>query len=99
MDIRSYSWSPRAASLAFALTASSVFAAPAGGGFALQGAVIASGGVARATSACFELSATIGEPTAGVATGNGITLVSGFWAAPIAHPDELFRSSFEGCAL
>lgn len=99
MDIQSCSRRRRApaGALAIALAASSVLAAPAGGGFALQGAVIASGGVARATSACFDLSATIGEPTAGVATGNSVAIVSGFWAAPVARPDELFRSSFERC--
>ncbi|MBA8889684.1 hypothetical protein FHW12_003930 [Dokdonella fugitiva] len=100
MDIQSCSRRRRApaTALVVALAASSVFAAPAGGGYALQGSVIASGGVARATSACFDLSATIGEPTAGVATGGSLALVSGFWAAPVARPDELFRSSFEGCA-
>jgi len=100
MDIQSC-WRRRhapASVLAVVLAVSSAFAAPAGGGFALQGSVIASGGVARATSACFDLSATIGEPTAGVATGGSLALVSGFWAAPVARPDELFRSSFEGCA-
>ena len=98
MNIQSYSWSRRASALALALIASSVLAAPTGAGFVLQGAVIASGGIARATSACFDLAGTIGEPTAGVATANAIVLVSGFWAAPVAHPDELFRSSFESCA-
>ena len=98
MDIQSCWRRAPASVLAVALAASSAFAAPAGGGLALQGSVIASGGVARATSACFDLSATIGEPTAGVAAGGDVALVSGFWATPVAHPDELFRSSFERCA-
>jgi len=29
--------------------------------------------------------------------GSSVTLVSGFWAAPVAQTDELFRSSFERC--
>lgn len=100
MDMKSYSRWRRAPATAWmvALAASSALAAPVGAGVALQRAVIASGGVTRATSACFDLSATIGEPTAGVATGNGMALVSGFWAAPVARPDALFRSSFERCA-
>lgn len=100
MSIQSYSRrrSACAVACAIALAATTAFATPAGGGFVLQGAVIASGGVSRATSACFELSATIGEPTAGVASAGVLALVSGFWAAPVARPDALFRSSFEGCA-
>src|SRR5690606_21808970 len=38
---------------------------PAGSEFALQGQVIAGGGVGHARNGCFELSATLGEPTAG----------------------------------
>jgi len=100
MDIQSFARRSRvpATAWAVALAASTAFAAPAGGGFTLQGAVIASGGVSRASSACFDVSATIGEPAAGVATGNGVALVSGFWAAPVERPDQLFRSSFERCA-
>lgn len=100
MDIQSYAHRRRgpAAICAIALAASTAFAAPAGGGFALQGAVIASGGVSRASNVCFGLSATIGEPTAGVTAGNGVTVVSGFWAAPVERPDQLFRTSFERCA-
>ena len=88
----------RAVALAAALTASTVLAAPVGGVYALRGTVVASGGVSRATSACFDLSATLGEPVAGVVGGNGVSIVSGFWAAPVARSDELFRSSFERCA-
>ena len=100
MDIQSCWRRRRAPSsvVAVALAASSVFAAPAGGSFALQGAAIASGGDTRATSACFDLSGTIGEPTAGFAAGGDVALVSGFWATSVARPDELFRSSFERCA-
>ena len=100
MDIQSFARRSRvpATAWAVALAASTAFAAPAGGGFTLQGAVIASGGVSRASSACFDMSATIGEPAAGIATGNGVALVSGFWAAPVERPDQLFRSSFERCA-
>ncbi|HEU4663759.1 MAG TPA: hypothetical protein VFS55_06995 [Dokdonella sp.] len=91
----------RAAALAVALAvavaaSTTLLAAPGGAGFALQGSVIASGGVSHATASCFDLSATIGEPTAGVASGGGFELVSGFWSAPVVR-DELFRSSFEGC--
>ncbi|HEY6942179.1 hypothetical protein [Dokdonella sp.] len=89
----------RAAALAVSLVlvaSTTLLAAPTGAGFALQGSVIASGGVSRATATCFDLSATIGEPTAGVASGGGFELVSGFWSAPVVR-DELFRSSFEGC--
>lgn len=70
---------------------------PAGSEFALQGQVIAGGGVGHARNGCFELSATLGEPTAGSAAANGYAVVSGFWAAPVADPDQMFRSSFEEC--
>ena len=77
--------------------ASTVLAAP-GGNFSLQRAVIAAGGATRLQSACFTVSATAGEPAAGAMHGNNVTLVSGFWAAPVAQTDELFRSSFERCS-
>lgn len=99
MDIRSWyckgHW--RAGALAMTLMASPVLASPDGGVYALRGAVIAGGGVSHAKNACFDLSATIGEPVAGVVAGNGVSIVSGFWALPVAQ-DQLFRSSFERCA-
>lgn len=72
-------------------------AASAGGVYALDGHVIAGGGVSRAHSACFDLSGTIGEATAGMASAGSHAVVSGFWAAPVGHPDEMFKSSFEDC--
>ena len=70
----------------------------AGVQFALQGSVIAGGGIDRARSACFDLSATIGQPIAGAAASDRYFLNSGFWAIPGAGRDSLFRSSFEDCS-
>jgi hypothetical protein len=83
--------------VAIAMLATSGSASSAGSGYSLQSHVIASGGVSAAHSACFDLSATIGEPTAGSAAGGTFSMVSGFWAARVARPDSVFRSSFEGC--
>jgi hypothetical protein len=82
---------------AIALSAGSGSALSAGNGLSLQGHVVASGGVSRAHGGCFDVSGTIGEATAGSATGSTFTVISGFWAAPVAHPDALFRTSFEAC--
>ncbi len=99
--MKSYVHARRCATLpiaaAIALSAGSGIAVPAGNGFSLQGQVVASGGVSRAHGGCFDVSGTIGEPTAGSASGNMFTLISGFWAAPVAHADALFRTSFEEC--
>lgn len=75
-----------------------VAATPRGGGFAIEDALIAGGGVAQARGGCFELSATIAQATVGTATGGDYALVSGFWARPVAHPDQLLRTGFEACA-
>ena len=98
MDIQIHACRRSRPALAFVLgvAASTVLAAPSGT-FALQRAVIAAGGATRLQSACFTVSATAGEPAAGAMHGSSVTLVSGFWAAPVAHTDELFRSSFERC--
>lgn len=65
--------------------------------FALAGHVIAGGGVSHARNECFGLSGTLGETTAGSAAAAGYAVASGFWAAPVAGPDQMFRSSFEDC--
>ena len=82
---------------AIALNAGSGSALSAGNGFSLQGHVVGSGGVSRARGGCFDMSGTIGEATAGSATNSTFAVVSGFWAAPVTHPDALFRTSFEAC--
>jgi hypothetical protein len=55
-------------------------------------------GVSNATSACFRVSGTLGQPVPGHATGGNFVLVSGFWAgAPTARLDTIFFNGFEGC--
>jgi hypothetical protein len=69
----------------------------AGGVFALGAGTIAGGGVSHARGGCFDLSGTVGEPAAGVVSGGGYVLVSGFQAAQAARADQLLRAGFEGC--
>jgi len=64
--------------------------------YAITASVIAGGGIARATNACFELAGTIGQPTAGVSQGADYQLRTGFWGGAVLA-DSLFRSSFEEC--
>jgi len=91
-------WLPAIPLAAAVLAAGDVAAVSRGASYALEGSVIAGGGVARARGGCFELSGTIAQPVAGTSAGAGFEVTSGFWAQPIARPDQLFRSGFEGCS-
>ena len=91
---------PRWRRPALRIAALAALAAGAGsaiaGGYTLGAGLIA-GGAGRAQGGCFGLSATIGQPVAGIGTGGSYTLVSGFWAAQSARPDQLLKTGFEGC--
>ena len=65
-------------------------------GYAISASVIAAGGITRATSACFELAGTSGQPAVGVTQGATYELRAGFWGNAV-FADSLFRSSFEDC--
>jgi hypothetical protein len=59
--------------------------------FVLNWWTISAGG-GTSSSATFTLSATLGQPVAGVPmTGGGFTVTGGFWAppAPVLHPGDL----------
>ncbi|PZQ09983.1 MAG: hypothetical protein DI564_16760 [Rhodanobacter denitrificans] len=72
-------------------------AAPAGAdAFQVTRHAIAGGGTARARSACFDLAGTIGQPVAGVSSGGGFTVTSGFWTG-VRPDDSILRTSFEDC--
>ena len=47
--------------------------------FEITRSTIDGGGTTRSTGEEFELSATIGQPDAGIMEGNGFTLSGGFW--------------------
>ncbi|HEY6543594.1 MAG TPA: hypothetical protein VIZ64_01725 [Dokdonella sp.] len=86
-----------AAAFAIALAVSPGVAAPAGAGFEIPQSVLAGGGIGDARGGCFALSGTVAQPLGGSASGGGYTIVSGFWAAPVARPDALLRTGFEDC--
>lgn len=70
---------------------------PEGGpDYQIVSAVVAGGGISRTQNACFELSATAGQPVVGSSANSSFSLVAGFWAGAV-HGDTLFRSSFEAC--
>jgi RHS repeat-associated protein len=52
-----------------------------GGGYDLTWRTIDAGGVTLSTGGGYELSATVGQPDAGMATGGGFELAFGFWPA------------------
>lgn len=64
--------------------------------FLISQHVIAGGGVAHASSPCFDLAGTIGQPVAGRTQGGAFALDAGFWGAT-ASTDSIFRNSFEAC--
>ena len=60
--------------------------------------VLAGGGTSLARSACFTLSATIGQPALGAISNGIFALDAGFWIAPAPLGDILFQDSFEKCS-
>jgi hypothetical protein len=90
--------------MAMTLTVAGVLAAMgpstsrADDGFAISQHQIASGGISRAHSDCFDLSATLGQAAIGVSSGGAFDLVAGFWATQTsAGTDSIFNESFEDC--
>jgi len=75
-----------------------LFPAAGSGTFSIDATMVASGSTTRAASPCFHLSATIGEPVAGVASSATFYLVAGSGANVPADGDDLFFNSFEDCA-
>lgn len=68
------------------------------GGFAIDDAVIASGGGRSAsTGGCLAVLGTIGQDTVGTASGAGYTVRSGFWAGAAGRSDALFNHGFQEC--
>jgi Zn-dependent metalloprotease len=57
-----------------------------GGGYDLTWRTIDAGGVTLSTGGGYELSATIGQPDAGMATGGGFELAFGFWPGHVSNP-------------
>jgi hypothetical protein len=94
--VRPHWRSPALRFAALAALVAGAGSAIAGGAYTLGGGMIAGGG-GRAQAGCFGLSGTIGQPVAGVGAGGSYTLVSGFWAAQSARPDQLLKTGFEGC--
>lgn len=68
--------------------------APRGNDFEIVSHVIAGGGVSAAENDCFSLSATIGQPVVGRASGGDFVVTTGFWAAP-ALGNVIFSNGFE----
>ncbi len=64
--------------------------------FRISQRVLAGGGVSHASSACFDLAATIAEPIVGRSSGGAFVLVAGFLGEAEAR-GSIFRSSFEDC--
>lgn len=83
-------------------TFGTVLAAPAAlavDTFSISGHVIAAGAAQQRQSACFTLSASIGQAVIGGAfTSTDFTEYAGFWRAFPPTPDSVFSSSFENCA-
>jgi len=66
--------------------------------FTIDQHVFAAGAAQQRTSACFTLSATIGQAgTGGVYTSADFSLLAGFWRAAPPAQDSVFSSSFEDC--
>jgi hypothetical protein len=66
--------------------------------YSISGHVIAGGVAQDRQSACFTLSATIGQAVIGGAfTSTDFAEYAGFWRAFPPTPDSVFSSSFENC--
>ena len=63
----------------------------------IQAHVLAAGTPVPSGSACFRLSATVGEPVAGFSSSTDFTLSGGFRAMVPSQGDDLFFNGFESC--
>ena len=89
--------SVRAVFAALALSAGVAPAALAVDTFTIRGDVVAGGGLIRAGSACFALSATSGQAAFFSGTSANFSIAPGYWRAHPPSPESLFASSFESC--
>jgi hypothetical protein len=65
--------------------------------FTLDSHVISTGSSVRATSACFRLSSTIGEPAAGYSSSFSYSMIAGFRAKLPTAGDDIFFDGFQDC--
>jgi len=65
--------------------------------FTLDSHVISTGSSLRATSACFRLSSTIGEPVAGYSSSLSYSMIAGFRAKLPTAGDDIFFDGFQDC--
>lgn len=66
--------------------------------YSIDAHIISSGSSTHASSVCFGMDATIGEPVAGFSSGGAYDLSAGFaYAAPVVN-DTIFANSFEDCS-
>jgi hypothetical protein len=66
--------------------------------YSIDGHVISSGALSRASNACFALEAIIAEPVAGFSSGGTYDLRAGFANATPTADDTIFANNFEDCA-
>jgi hypothetical protein len=93
--IRSVLKFSRAATAAFAMAAAAVAIAQSSGGpYAIEKAVIASGGATLAGGS-FRLSGTVGQPATTRLSATGFSLNAGFWAPEGSAPDSIFSNGFD----
>jgi hypothetical protein len=65
--------------------------------FTLDSHVISTGSSVRASSACFRLSSTVGEPAAGYSFSGAYSMIAGFRAKLPTLGDDIFFDGFQDC--